>query len=493
MESLLAIASQTSAPTAARGTGPNRTSAVTLWPEMTSEGSIRDVAAHLWSLLDGHPSNLEGLQLVGGRRVLPSIFDVTALATAAVGVASLAVAELHAARAKREMEPVSVGTREASAAFRCETLFVADGWELPAVWDPIAGDYEGADGWIRLHTNYAHHRAAALRALGVHDAEREAVSASVAGWKVDDLESRVVAEGGAAAAMRTREAWLAHPQGSATATAPPIEVNPRPGPVRRSLSRSQTPLGGVKVLDLTRVIAGPFATRFLAGWGAQVLRLDPPGFEEVPAIVPESTTGKRCAFLDLATRDGHARFLDLVREADVLVHGYRPGALALLGLDDGSLLETNPDLIVSQHDAYGWTGPWASRRGFDSLVQMSAGIAAARGADRPRPLPAQVLDHATAMLIAAAVCRSLTARQLTGIAFDIRGSLIGVANLLWNLPDPSAMSIEAPRFGVADTEPRRTWWGSARAVPLPGRIGNRRPHPGIEPGPLGRHQPSFAG
>lgn len=453
---------------------------------------MREIAARLWSLLGGDPSAIDRLELVGDERVLPSVFEVTGLATAAVGVATLAAAELQATRNERDLEQVGVTTRAASAAFRCESLFTPEGWALPPIWDPIAGDYQAADGWIRLHTNYAYHRDAVLRALGIGDVDRDTVAAEVAGCKVDDLESRVVEEGGVAAAMRTREEWLAHPHGVATASTPPIEVTPRSGRNDRSLPPSAGPLTGVKVLDLTRVIAGPFATRFLAAWGAEVLRVDPPGFEEVPALIPETTAGKRCAFLDLAAEEGRTRFLDLVSQADVIVHGYRPGALDALGFDNRSLREVNPGLIISQLDAYGWTGPWRDRRGFDSLVQMSCGIAAARAADRPRPLPAQALDHATGMHIAAAVCRALTTRERTGTPSDIRGSLIGAANFLWELPDPAAVSNEGPPFTTDDTEQRRTWWGPARAVPIPGRIGDQVPRLTTEPGPLGRHNPTFS-
>ena len=452
---------------------------------------MRSIAARLWSLLAGDVATLDRLELVGDRRLLPSVFDVTGLATAAAGVATLAVAELDAVRNERDVDRVVVTTGEASTAFRCESLFVPDGWVLPPIWDPIAGDYRGVDGWIRLHTNYANHRAAVLRVLDVGDADREAVGAEVAGWAVDDLESRVVDAGGVAAVMHTRDEWLAHPHGAATASARPFEIVPRPGGDGRSLPPASAPLADVKVLDLTRVIAGPFATRFLAAWGARVLRLDPPGFEEVPAIVPEATAGKRCALLDLATTTGRDRFLSLVSEADVLVHGYRPGALDALGLDDDTLYDANRELIISQHDAYGWTGPWAHRRGFDSLVQMSCGIAAAQDAATPKPLPAQALDHATAMHIAAAVCHALTTRAQTGQASHIRSSLIGTANLLYELPDRAASSVAYPSFTADDTEPRATWWGPARAVPIPGCIGNQRPTLSIEPGPLGRHDPTF--
>lgn len=454
--------------------------------------SIQEIAASLWSQLGGADSTLDKLMLSGDRRLLPSVFDVTGLATASVGVANLAVAELHAARLGRSPDVVTVTTREASAAYRCEALFAPEGWELPPVWDPIAGDYEASDGWIRLHTNYSYHRSAVLRALDIDTAERDLVTTAVAGWTIDGLESRVVEEGGAAAAMRTQEEWNTHPQGIATSSTPPIENVMIDGSSTEELEASALPLDGVKILDLTRVIAGPFGTRFLAAWGANVLRIDPRAFEEVPAIIPEASAGKKCASLDLSSESGRRRFFELVAEADVVVHGFRPGALDELGLDHDSLHAANPNLIISQHDAYGWSGPWATRRGFDSLVQMSCGIASVRGSDRPRPLPAQALDHTIGMLIAAAVCRALTTRTIAGKVSNIRGSLIGVANLLLGLPDPDAMLIEPPSFTSEDTEARSTWWGAAQAVPIPGRIGNMRPLLSIEPGPLGRHPPSFS-
>jgi len=475
------------------------------------EGSqrVRAIAARLWALLGGDPAALSRLRPPGPRRVLPSAFDVTGLAPAAVGAATLAVAELDAVRTGRDLAGVSVTTREACAAVRCETLFAPQGWALPPGWDPVAGDYEGSDGWIRLHTNYAHHRAAALRTLGVSSPDRAAVARAVAAWRVDELEAQIVAEGGAAAAMRPRARWLAHPQGVATVSTPPVQLLPRahwPAPTPphpagptvdvpgRSSGTPDQPLEGIRVLDLTRVIAGPVATRFLAAWGARVLRIDPPGFAEVPALVPETTAGKRCAALDLTSPPDRARMLDLVRDADVVVAGLRPGALTRLGLDGEVLRAVNPALIVAELDAYGSAGPWAGRRGFDSLVQMSCGLAAAQGIDRPRPLPVQALDHGTGMLLAAAVCRALTLRATTGQPADIRGALIGTANLLWELPDPGPdpdAPAAPPPAPAAVTEPRSTWWGPARAVPIPGRVGDLRPRLPIEPGPLGRHAPEF--
>jgi len=340
-----------------------------------------------------------------------------------------------------------------------------DGWALPPVWDPIAGNYKGKDGWIRLHTNAPHHREAALAVLGA-DADKAAVSRAVADWEIEALESAVVEKKGCAAAMRSIQAWARHPQGQSVSLEPLIAMRATPDRSSSDLSPTlQRPLAGVRVLDLTRVLAGPVATRFLAGLGAEVLRVDPPDWDE-PGIVPDVTLGKRCTRLDLREPGNRAVFEDLLKDADVLVHGYRSDALDRLGLDAERRRALRPGLIDVALNAYGWSGPWRSRRGFDSLVQMSAGIAEegmkTLGKDQPTPLPVQANDHATGYLMAAAALRALTERARTGRGFEARASLARTAQLLvggprrdgsGNLGAPSeehwSQRLEATAFGPA--------------------------------------------
>jgi CoA-transferase family III len=483
--------------------------------EQTAE--LSDIAARVWSEVGGPPDLPGGLTTTGPRAVLPSRFDVTGLATASVAAATLAAVEFLAVRNDGRPRPVTVDSRQACAAFAAEALFTPVGWERPDIWDPIAGNYRARDGWIRLHTNYAYHRAAVERLLGA--ADRDSVGAAVAEWKAVELETAVVEAGGCAAAMRTRGEWLASPAGAATADAPLVDVVDRPLPDELGLLADGTragdvaatsyvagaggagaggplPYAGVRVLDLTRVIAGPVGTRFLAAYGADVLRIDPPGFAEVPALLPETTAGKRTAALDLTAAAGRAAFESLVATADVLVCGLRADALARLGYDDAALGTLNPALIVASLDAYGWDGPWRDRRGFDSLVQMSSGIAAAgaaaAGTDKPVPLPVQALDHACGYLTAAAVGRALTRRGTESAVSRIRLSLIGTANLLWSLPRPAGQP-PMPEPGDFQLTDARTAWGSARRVPLPGAIAGIDPRLRVEAGPLGRHQPTWAG
>jgi hypothetical protein len=369
-----------------------------------------------------------------GSGSLPSVFPVSDFAAAAVGAAGLAVADFMTA-AFGTRPHVEVDRRLASLWFGFSIRPID--WALPAPWDPIAGDYRTADGWIRLHTNAPHHRDAALSVLGVA-ADRQAVVAAVARWKAQDLETAIVGNKGCAAAMRSLSEWQTHPQGLAVTQEPLIDTRATgefAKPV--SVSTCDRPLRGVRVLDLTRVLAGPVATRFLAGLGAEVLRIDPPTWDE-PGVVPDVTLGKRCARLDLRDAGDRTRLIELLRQADVLVHGYRSDALENLGLGTRLRRETRPGLVDVALNAYGWTGPWRYRRGFDSLVQMSVGIADAGmrtlGRDRPIPLPVQALDHATGYLLAAAAVRGLRERLETGRGFEGRISLARVAELLIGAP-----------------------------------------------------------
>lgn len=459
------------------------------------------LVADLWDDVGGSASALDRLLISGPEEVLPSVFDVTGFATATVAAAALAVAELGAVRRGDQVPCVVVDRLAASASFAFERLLEPLGWELPPVWDSVAGDYETEDGWIKLHTNYHHHRDAALEVLGV-PSDRKAVAAEVARWPGDALESAVVAADGCAAVMRTAHEWSAHPAGRATADDRPVTIGapiPTPRGVGPDLAQSAgpAPLAGLRVLDLTRVIAGPVATRYLAAYGAEVLRIDPPGFEEVPALLPESTVGKRCASLDLRHAADRRAFEALVAAAHVVVAGLRPGALSGLGYGPGQLRSINPAVVTVTLDAYGWTGPWSHRRGFDSLVQMSTGIAAESAAaartDRPTPLPVQALDHGLGHLLVAATCRAITRLLVDEVTADVRGSLVGVSNFVKATHGATDRTETPVTVATAPLEEGHTAWGPVRRTPLAGRIEGTPPSWSVTAGPLGRHPPAFVG
>ncbi len=417
---------------------------------------------------------------ITGSGVRPSAFAVTELANASVAAVGMELAHyMQAANLVAEPPAVTVDQRLASLWFGYS--FRPQGWEMPALWDPIAGDYPCADGWIRLHTNLPHHRAAALAALGCANTP-EAVRAAVATWLGDDLERAIVTGGGVAAAMRSRDQWLSHPQGMAVSSEPlvqwtaPRDVRPRTLP-RATETR---PLAGLKVLDLTRVLAGPIATRTLAGFGAEVLRIDPPDWDE-PGVIPDISLGKRMTMLDLKSSEGRARFEALLAGADVLVHGYRPGALDDLGYGQEARDRISPNRVEVTLNAYGWTGPWAGRRGFDSLVQMSAGIAdtgrAWADANKPTPLPVQALDHATGYLMAAAVLSALREAIHHGKTPQARLSLARTAELLASLR-PSATGPRITRSEDGDYAPtiEASGWGPGLRLKPPLALANTPMH-----------------
>ena len=304
---------------------------------------------------------------------------VGALAYSAVRFAALAGGD-------GEPDPIRVAT-----AYTSERHFRISGQPM-AAWAPLSGFFPARDGFVRTHANYPHHRDRLVGALGV-PASADALRDRLAGMPALEVEDTVTAAGGIAVAVRSETEWAAHPHGSLVGSLPLVVEQRRSEGPGRAVDRT-------RVLDLTRVIAGPVATRTLALWGADVLRVDPPSIPEIEWQHLDTGAGKRTTVLDVRSE----RFAELAGEADVLVHGYRPGALPL-----DRLIEANPSLVVASLSAWGAVGPWSGRRGFDSIVQAASGIAMAESPDgvRPGALPAQALDHSAGYLLAGAVATAL--------------------------------------------------------------------------------------
>ncbi|MBW8128878.1 MULTISPECIES: CoA transferase [Pseudomonas] len=423
---------------------------------------------------------------------LPSTFAVTELASASIGAAGQAVAQLIQQQTGR-LPGISVDRRLASFWFSSSIRPV--GWQVPPLWDPVAGDYASADGWIRLHTNAPHHRAAAERVLG-NVTDRAEMAARVAPWSAAELEQAIVDEGGCAAQMRAWQAWQGHPQGLAVNAEDLVQRQTfETGADKPWLGSVTRPLAGIKVLDLTRVLAGPVASRFLAGLGADVLRIDSPTWNE-PGVVPEMTLGKRCARLDLKTPEDRRIFESLFKEADILFHGYRADALEQLGYTANELQTLTPGLIDVSLNAYGWSGPWRNRRGFDSLVQMSSGIADAgmawKQSDKPVPLPLQALDHATGYLMAASAIQALSERLKTGRGGSARLSLARTAKLLVEAGQvPEQPALRAEELSDQGLVAEQTAWGQAHRLLAPLTLSGTPLQWDLAAGELGSHRPQW--
>ncbi|GAA4595330.1 CoA transferase [Planotetraspora phitsanulokensis] len=447
---------------------------------------------------------LPEVRVTGDDPVFASVFRVDVAAAASVGAVTAAVAAYWTRRGGAPaVDPdVSVDVRHAAAAFQSERHFRIDG-EKAVLWAPLSGDYRTADGWIRLHCNFDHHRDAALRALGLAvGAGRDDVAAACAGRTGIDVEEAVTREGGCAAAMRTRQEWLAHPQGRAVAELPLVGLSrftasatPALGGAREAVDGAREavdgprPLSGVRVLDLTRVIAGPVAARILAAHGAEVLRVGAAHLPEVPGLVVETAFGKRSCHVDLRSEPEVLR--DLVRQVDVVIQAHRPGALRERGFAPEDLAVLRPGIVCVDISAYGSRGPWAGRRGFDSLVQMVSGIAHENGdGSRPVPLPAQALDHATGFLAAFGAVAGLLRRTGEGGSWHAEVSLARTA--AW-LDDLGRSAGDAPEPRVDDLlAGMESEFGTLTYVRPPGRIRGAEPYWASAPPSPGGHRAEWA-
>lgn len=359
-------------------------------------------------------------------RVGELAFDSVALASLALSLAGID----RGVFASHEVS-VTPDPHKVQASFGSEKLFRLDG-SAPTIWAGLSGFWKVRDGWVRTHGNYPHHAQRLARLLEIApDAPRGEVEAAMQQWSRLELEQHALAAGALAIAVRTPAEWQDHPQYPSIRHSPILhyaavgDAPPRSWPDTATL-----PLTGVRVLDLTRVIAGPVATRDLALAGADVLRIDAPQLPEAAWQHLDTGQGKRTALLDLDQPQDRAQLDQLLLEADVVVHGYRPAALEKYGLDVKMLHQRFPGLIVAQLSAWGTHGPWGQRRGFDSLVQAASGIAVLESKDdgaTPGALPVQALDHSAGHFLAAAVATALRAQRSTGGSFEISISLAQLA------------------------------------------------------------------
>jgi hypothetical protein len=354
-------------------------------------------------------------EVVGPDDALPSHLPTREVAVACVGAA---MAEAGAVLASRRGRDVStrLDRPHVAAAVRSERSFGHAGRGSGMGFASLSRFWPTADCWLRTHANYPWHQEALLAALGVAD-DDAAVAAALAERPGAEVEEAVFAAGGIAGVVRTIDTWRAHAQGAAVHDEPLVAHRSVDGAPPREWSGDDGPLAGVRVLDLTRVIAGPVCTRTLGALGADVLRIDPPQRLDLrPGRVADTLFAKRSAIVDLRAADGLARVQELLADADVMVTGYRPGALAKHGLSEDAVLEHHPGIVMVVLDAWGHTGPWSGRRGFDSVVQAVTGISLAESDDGNTPgvLPCQLLDHGTGHLAAASALDALRVQRERG-------------------------------------------------------------------------------
>lgn len=391
----------------------------------------------IWAAGELPPAALAHAKLAGADPVLPSSFAVGTAAQTTIAAAALAACELGYARGQARQN-VSVDMQH--AALECFGWFSLDG-RVPEPRDKLSNLYRCADGWVRIHANLPHHREGALRLLRLtpQHAERADVERAMLAWKALDFEQTAADAGLVVAALRSFAEWDAHPQGRAVAALPLLQferIGDAPPRTLPALRANDRPLTGLRVLDLTRILAGPVCGRALAAYGAEVMLLNSPHLPNIESIA-DTSRGKLSAYVDLQTSDGRAALERLLSDAHVFVQGYRPGALDALGFSPQMIAARRPGIVCVSLSAYGQTGPWRARRGFDSLVQTATGFnqaeAEAAGSATPKPLPMQILDYATGHLMAFAAAAALHRQALEGGSWHVRLSLAQTGHWLRNL------------------------------------------------------------
>ena len=413
-------------------------------PDATST----DALAVLWRHAGQEAAALDAVRLTGAEPVLPSTFAVGTAAQASIAAAALAAGELWRLRTGRRQR-VSVDMRDAAIEFRSEHYMRVGGKPPDPPWDKIAGLYRCGERFVRLHTNFPHHRDGMLKLLGC-DYERAAVQRALDGWQAEAFETSAADAGLVATMTRSFAEWDAHGQGRALAALPVFSIERIGDAPPQPLPAGERPLAGVRVLDLTRVIAGPVCGRTLAAHGADVLLVTAAHLPQMTMLVIDSGRGKRATFIDLREDAGRETLRGLLREADIFVQGYRPGAIADAGFGAEQAAALRPGIVCVSLCAYGHDGPWARRRGFDSLVQNANGInhaeATAAGSAQPKPLPCQALDHAAGYLMAFGAMTALARRATEGGSWHVRVSLAQTGQWIRSLGRVDGLGVPDPDF-----------------------------------------------
>ena len=398
--------------------------------------SPHKILSDLWALGGGELSGLEAVVLTGEEPQLPSSFRVAAAAQAGIAAAGLAAAQIWRLRSGQSQE-VAVDVRHAVVECRSERYLRVEGKPPPPTWDAIAGVYKTRDRhFVRLHTNFRHHREAVCKLLNCKP-ERDDVQAALTQWDGEAFEAAAYAGGCVVALMRSRDEWSALPHAKALAALPPISIEKIGDAAAKFWPAGDRPLEGLRVLDLSRVIAGPVAGRTLAVHGADVLLISGPELPAIPWLTIDTGRGKLTSLVELKSEQGRGVLRDLLASADIFSQGYRPHALASLGFGPEDAARISPGIVYVSLSAYGHAGPWAERRGFDSLVQTATGFnhaeGEAAGVDGPKELPAQMLDHATGYLMAFGAMMARARQSREGGSWHVRVSLAQTGRWLWNL------------------------------------------------------------
>ncbi|MXZ91461.1 MAG: CoA transferase [Chloroflexi bacterium] len=424
------------------------------------------------------PQRAKAVEFSGGADpILPTPFRIGEAAAASLAAVGLAVSDLWELRTGRRQE-VAVDARRATASLRSSRYLTLN--DAPAAGErpSVMGVYPAKNGrWSYLHCNFPNHREAALGVLGVEE-DREAVRRAVAQWDALELEEAIIAANGAGGMVRSMAEWAQHPQSAAVASLPLMEIERIGDCPPQPLPEGDRPLSGIRVLDLTRVLAGPTCARTLAEHGADVMKVSAKHLPSSRSQEYDTGHGKLSTHLDLREEQEVETLRRLVREADVFSQGYRPGTLARRGLSPQDLASLRPGIVYVSLSAFGRVGPWAERRGFDTVVQTVSGITDRQGQlfpgaePGPQFYPVSAIDYLTGYLMAFGAMLALGRRAREGGSWLVRISLAQVGKWLveqGQAPEPELRDVPA-EFDAAEIKS----WSTTSDVPE-GRLGHLAP------------------
>ena len=413
----------------------------------------------------------------GADPVLPTPFRIGETSAAALAATGLAASDLWELRSGRRQQ-VAVDLRQATASLRSGHYLKMEKTDVSRERNPVMGMYPAKNGrWSYIHANFPNHRAAALSVLGCAE-DREEVKKAVAKWDALELEEAIIAAKGAGGMVRSMAEWAKHPQGIAIASLPMMEIVKIGDAPIEKLPQGERPLSGIRVLDLTRVLAGPTCARTLAEHGADVLKITGAHLPNIGYQEFDTGHGKLSAHLDLRQPKDLATLRELARETDVFSQGYRPGTLGGRGLSPEELSKLRPGLVYVSLCAFSHVGPWASRRGFDTVVQNVSGITTRQGElfpgaePGPQFYPVSAIDYLTGYLMAFGAMVALARRAREGGSWLVRISLAQTGRWLVSRGEvPEAALTDVPKEFTADELAR---WSTTSDTPV-GRLGHLKP------------------
>ncbi len=435
-------------------------------------------------------------EISGADPVLPTRYRVGTAGAASAAAWGAAAEHLWWLRSARHQR-VSVDVRAAAVSLRSMDYLRINGERAPRDPSNLTGFYPIRDGWIYLHCAFPSLRDAALAVLAAAP-DRAQVGAATSSWFGEKLEDAIHTNGGCAAFVRSHEEWAQHSQAQAIAQQPLIEITRIGDAPVQPLPGANRPLERIRVLDLTRVLAGPTCARTLAAHGADVLKVNAPHLPDLDGGAVDTSIGKLSAHLDLRDADQSETLRSLVRDADIFSQSYRPGTLDARGFSPEALAELRPGIVYVSLSAWGRSGPWRNRRGYDSVVQAASGMAHASSEDgKPRALPVSAIDYVSGNLMAFGAMVALARRAQEGGSWLVRVALARVGK--W-IVDRGTLPREV-YAGVANDLPEEelrallaemdTPFGRIRYMQLSALLSETPAFWSRPPVPLGYHAPAW--